>query len=138
MQNLLPIDFNALTIKCDIISREIQDWRSICSNVTEHAKWLISAEVCNLTYPQCRMKLEEILGFLSVVISHQKVIEELFLRSSDLRRILMHHDHTRMLLKKLLEEELHLLDLMRNLGEAQISLLQYDNKLTLHEISLYI
>ncbi|GIY04008.1 hypothetical protein CEXT_230301 [Caerostris extrusa] len=137
MPNLLQIDINALRIRCDIISREIQDWRSICSDVIEQAKYLISAEVSNIPYHHCRMKLDEILGLLSVVISHQKVIEELFLRSSDLRRMLMQHD-TYVLLKKLLEEELHLLDLMRNLGEAQISLLQYDNKLTLHEMSFYL
>ncbi|GIX85254.1 hypothetical protein CDAR_529381 [Caerostris darwini] len=136
MKNLLPIDFIAFTIKCDIISREIQDWRSLCSDVTEHAKGLISAEINILTFPLCRMKQEEIFNFLDVVISHQKVLEEIFDRSSDFRLMLMQHDYTVLLLKKILEEELHLLDMMRNLSEAHFSLLQYDNKLKLHEMSL--
>ncbi|GIY46500.1 hypothetical protein CDAR_194461 [Caerostris darwini] len=135
MQNLLPIDFIALNIKCDIISREIQDWRSLCSDVTEHAKGLISAEINILTFPLCRRKQAEIFNFLDVVISHQKVLEEIYDRSSDFRLMLMQHDYD-VLLKKILEEELHLLDMMRNLSEAHFSLLQYDNKLKLHEMSL--
>ncbi|GIY84134.1 hypothetical protein CEXT_572851 [Caerostris extrusa] len=137
MQNVLPIDFNALTTKCDIISREIQDWRSICSDVTEHANGLMSAEINILTFPRCRMKQEEIINFFNVVTSHQKVLEEIFDRISDFRLTLMQHDYDA-LLKKILEEELHLLDMMRNLSEAHFSLLQYDNKLKLHEMSLNV
>ncbi|GIY38751.1 hypothetical protein CDAR_179851 [Caerostris darwini] len=138
MPNLLQIDFNALTIKCDIISREIQDWRSVCLDITENAKWLISAETNILTCHLCRSKQEEIFNFLGVVIRHRRAIEELVDRCSDFSSMLLQHDYTRVLLKKILEEELLLLDMMRNLGEAQISLLQYDNKLKLHEMSFYL
>ncbi|GIY88779.1 hypothetical protein CEXT_207521, partial [Caerostris extrusa] len=65
-----------------------------------------------------------------------KAIEALVDRCSDFRRMLMQPDCIA-LLKKILEEELHLFDMMRNMGEAQIGLLQYDNELKLHEMSLY-
>ncbi|GIX81827.1 hypothetical protein CDAR_400031 [Caerostris darwini] len=137
MLNLLPIDIRVLWVRCNIISREIQDLRSVCSYVTESSKLLISAEINNLAYPLCRNKQEEVFNFLGVVISHRKAIEALVDRCSDFRRMLMQHGYTHMLLKKMLEEELHLFDMMRNMGEAQIGLLQYDNELKLHEMSLY-
>ncbi|GIY65427.1 hypothetical protein CDAR_613291 [Caerostris darwini] len=135
MQNLLPIDFKALTIKCDIIKREIQDWRRICSDVTENAKGLMSVEVCNLTYPLCRRKQEEIMNFLRVLVNNREGIESFFRRTSELKALLIQHDNI-LLLKKLLIDETFLLHLMRNVDEAKYRVLQYENRLKRHEIML--
>ncbi|GIX82373.1 hypothetical protein CEXT_373601 [Caerostris extrusa] len=135
MAESFHFDMNSLSIRCDDISSEMQDWRSVCSDIIELMNLLVSAEINNLTYPLCRMKQKEISNLLGPVRSHIEASEAIFRRSKILKELLMQHDYI-VLLKRILEEELHLLDMMRNLGEAQISLLQYDNKLTLHEMSL--
>ncbi|GIY84136.1 hypothetical protein CEXT_572871 [Caerostris extrusa] len=126
---------NVLRIRCDIISREIQNWRSVCSYVTEYAKRLTSAEINNLTYHLCRRKQVEITNFLGVVKSHRKAIEALYDRCTDFRRMLMQHD-CNVLLEKILEEELHLFDMLHYLGDAQLCLLQHNTYVKLQEISL--
>ncbi|GIY65425.1 hypothetical protein CDAR_613271 [Caerostris darwini] len=137
MPHLLQIDINALRIRCDDISSEMQDWRSVCSEVIELMNLLVSAEINNLTYPLCRLKRKEISNLLGTVRSHIEASEAIFRRSLNLKGLLMQHDYN-VLLKKILEEELRLLDMMRNLNVAQISLMKYANKVKCHEISLHL
>ncbi|GIZ01936.1 hypothetical protein CEXT_23741 [Caerostris extrusa] len=136
MPHLLQIDTNALRSRCDILSRDIQVWRSACSYISQRMKLLISDEINDLTHPLCHRKLEDVSHFIGIVIRHRKALEALYDRCSNFCRMLMQHNYN-VLLKKILEEELHLFDMMRNMGEAQIGLLQYDNELKLHEMSLY-
>ncbi|GIY46497.1 hypothetical protein CDAR_194431 [Caerostris darwini] len=137
MDYSLQISIDALRIRCDIISRQIWDWRIVYSHTTEHAKLLMSAEIHNLTYPLCRMKQEEIFNFLAVLENNLKAIQVLLQHSMDLKVTLMQHREN-VLLKKILEEELHLSDMVLNLGRTHISLMQYDIKVKLHEMSFHL
>ncbi|GIY25509.1 hypothetical protein CDAR_12201 [Caerostris darwini] len=128
---------NSLSTRCGILSRDIQDWGIVCSDVTERANLLVSAEINYLSYPLCRRKQEEIFNFLTVVINHRQAIEAIFQHSVDLKRMLM-QQRNNVLLNKILIDEIRLLDMVRNLSAAEISLKQYDNKLKLQEISLYL
>ncbi|GIX85250.1 hypothetical protein CDAR_529361 [Caerostris darwini] len=105
MPHLLQIDINALRVRCDNISSEMQDWQNICSNITERAKLLVTAEINNLTYPLCHRKQEEILNLLGTVKRHIEASEAKFTRFINLKRMLVQHDYI-MLLKNILEEEL--------------------------------
>ncbi|GIY51166.1 hypothetical protein CDAR_115111 [Caerostris darwini] len=105
--------------------------------MTERMKWLMSAEIDKLTYPLCRMKQEDIFNFLCVLVNNRELIEALFHHSSDIKRMIIQHRNN-VLLKKILEDQLHILDIVRNLSEAEIVLMQYDNKVKLHEISLFL
>ncbi|GIY46498.1 hypothetical protein CDAR_194441 [Caerostris darwini] len=137
MDNSLQIDSNSLEIICDIIAGLVQDWRSVCSDMTERTKWLMSAEINNLTYPLCRMKQEEIFNFLRVLVKNREAIEALFQHSSDIQQMIMQNSDN-VLLKRIFEDQLRLLDMVRDFGEAHIILMQYDNRLKLHEMSLYL
>ncbi|GIY89530.1 hypothetical protein CEXT_304881 [Caerostris extrusa] len=137
MAESFHFDMNSLSIRCDVISREIQDWRSVCSDVTESTKLLVSAEINILTYPLCDRKQEEILNLLGTVRRHIEASEAIFTRSINLKRLLRQHDYN-VLLKKILEEELQLLDMKESLSVAQISLMKYSNKVKIHEINLHL
>ncbi|GIY37377.1 hypothetical protein CEXT_446621 [Caerostris extrusa] len=137
MAEYFPFGMNSLSTRCGNLSRDIQDWGIVCSDVTERANLLVSAEINNLTYPLCRRKQEESCNFLRVVVNHRQAIEVIFQHSVDLKRMLMQHRNN-VLLKKILIDEISLLDMVRNLSASEISLKQYDNKLKLHEISLYL
>ncbi|GIY67939.1 hypothetical protein CEXT_221301 [Caerostris extrusa] len=137
MDHSLQIDTNCLEIICDIIAGLVQEWLIVCSDMTERTKWLMSAEINNLSYPLCRMKQEEISNFLRVLVKNREAIEALFDHSSEIQRMIMQHSDN-VLLKKIFEDQLRLLDMVRDFGEAHIILMQYDNKLKLHEISLYL
>ncbi|GIY46502.1 hypothetical protein CDAR_194471 [Caerostris darwini] len=137
MAESFHFDMNSLSIRCDDISSEMQDWRSVCSDISELMNLLVSAEINNLTYPVCRMKQKEISNLLGTVRSHIEASEAIFRRSIYLRGLLMQQDYN-VLLKRILEQELRLLDMMRILNVAQISLIKYANKVKCHEISLHL
>ncbi|GIY65426.1 hypothetical protein CDAR_613281 [Caerostris darwini] len=119
MAESFHFDMNSLSIRCDDISSEMQDWRSVCSEVIELMNMLVSAEINNLTYPLCRMNQKEISNLLGTVRSHIKASEAIFRRSIYLRGLLMQQDYN-VLLKKILEEELRLLDMILNDGTCKM------------------
>ncbi|GIY37378.1 hypothetical protein CEXT_446631 [Caerostris extrusa] len=135
MDRSSQIDSNSLEIRCDVIARQIREWCNVYADLTERRELLLSDEINNLTYPLCRSKQEEIINFLRALVNNRKEIESLFRRTLELKALLMQHDNI-LVLKKLLLEELCLLHLMRNVDEAKFCVLQYDNILKRHEISL--
>ncbi|GIX70225.1 hypothetical protein CEXT_355071 [Caerostris extrusa] len=85
MTESFHFDMNSLSIRCDDISCEMQDWRRVCSDKIELMNLLVSAEINNLTYPLCRRKQEEISNLLGTLRSHIEASEAIFRRYKTLK-----------------------------------------------------
>ncbi|GIX96195.1 hypothetical protein CDAR_433671 [Caerostris darwini] len=111
------------------LSSDIQVWISPCLYSIENTKKYISGEIDKFSYTLCQTKQSNI-NVLKFVRYHRITIEQLLYRCQRFKRILKDHGYSSLLKKVVIKQSL-LLDMLLELQAAEISLLEYDNKIRL-------